>query len=101
MGSASSFAIYFDIVNAHNNPIPDSEDLLRSPSYDFLDKYGMIQFRTNYLLPNGTRVTRITTVAHNWSPPARGLQVYSQLLNIASQIRFSSLSLIRRPHWLW
>eukprot|EP01127_Copromyxa_protea_P001824 TRINITY_DN11732_c0_g1_i1.p1 TRINITY_DN11732_c0_g1~~TRINITY_DN11732_c0_g1_i1.p1 ORF type:complete len:763 (-),score=176.58 TRINITY_DN11732_c0_g1_i1:48-2336(-) len=60
MNSGSSFALYFDIVNAHNNPIPEN-------------KYGMIQFKTTYVLPSGTRVTRVTTVAHHWSPPSRGL----------------------------
>lgn len=45
----------------------------------------MIQFRTCYTLPSGTRVTRVTTVAHHWSPPSRGLQVLPHSSNLLIQ----------------
>jgi hypothetical protein len=33
----------------------------------------MVQFKTSYQCPSGGRVQRITTVAHAWSSPAKGL----------------------------
>eukprot|EP01126_Amoeba_proteus_P033831 TRINITY_DN3340_c0_g1_i1.p1 TRINITY_DN3340_c0_g1~~TRINITY_DN3340_c0_g1_i1.p1 ORF type:complete len:765 (+),score=134.88 TRINITY_DN3340_c0_g1_i1:95-2389(+) len=61
LDSTTTYAFYFDIVNSHNTPIPEN-------------RYGMIQFKTSYVLPSGVRVLRVTTLAHNWSPPSRGIQ---------------------------
>jgi len=66
--AASTYSFYFDIVNAHNNSIPEN-------------RYGMIQFRTSYQHPSGARVTRVTTVAHSWSSPARGIQALLPLFD--------------------
>jgi len=56
----SSYAFYFDIINPHNTIIPETQ-------------HGMIQFKTNYQCPNGSRVLRVTTVAHSFSSPAKQL----------------------------
>jgi protein transport protein SEC23 len=61
LDDTSTFAFYFDVVNPHNNIIPETN-------------HGMVQFKTSYQSPQGGRVQRITTVAHTWSSPAKGLQ---------------------------
>uniref|UniRef100_A0A6B2KYA0 Protein transport protein SEC23 n=1 Tax=Arcella intermedia TaxID=1963864 RepID=A0A6B2KYA0_9EUKA len=60
MDPNTSYAFYFEVVNAHNNIIP-------------ADNYGLVQFRTNYIHPSGERVQRVTTIAKTWSPPSAGL----------------------------
>jgi protein transport protein SEC23 len=61
LDDTSTYAFYFDVVNPHNNIIPETN-------------HGMVQFKTCYQSPSGGRVQRITTLAHSWSSPAKGLQ---------------------------
>jgi protein transport protein SEC23 len=55
----SSFGFYFEVVNAHGNPIPKGQN-------------GMIQFLTTYQHPMGQKILRVTTVAHTWADTGSG-----------------------------
>ena len=46
----STYAVYFDVVNAHSNPIPPQQ-------------LGMVQYQTQYINGAGQHILRITTTA--------------------------------------
>jgi len=56
----SSYAVYFEVVNAHSNPIPPQQ-------------LGMVQFQTTYINGAGRQVLRVTTAARGWADPSSGL----------------------------
>lgn len=57
----STYAVYFDVVNAHSNPIPPQQ-------------LGMVQYQTQYINGAGQHILRITTTARGWADPSSGTQ---------------------------
>jgi protein transport protein SEC23 len=56
---ASTYALYFEIVNQHSNPIPQGQQ-------------GLVQFVSTRQHANGQRIMRVTTVCHGWAPSTDG-----------------------------
>eukprot|EP01113_Clastostelium_recurvatum_P016077 TRINITY_DN1911_c0_g1_i1.p1 TRINITY_DN1911_c0_g1~~TRINITY_DN1911_c0_g1_i1.p1 ORF type:complete len:769 (+),score=200.66 TRINITY_DN1911_c0_g1_i1:123-2429(+) len=50
----STYALYFEVVNQHTNPIPPEQT-------------GLIQFLTHYQNSSGQRILRVTTVSRQWA----------------------------------
>jgi protein transport protein SEC23 len=78
----SSYAVYFDVVNPHSNPIPPQQlgmvrahtvaqncPLSRSLSLP----YAQVQFQTQFVRAE-QRIMRVTTVARGWADPSAGIQ---------------------------
>ncbi|XP_061407453.1 protein transport protein Sec23A-like [Lethenteron reissneri] len=61
LDSSTTLAIYFDIVNQHNAPIPQGGR-------------GAVQFVTQYQHSSGQRRIRVTTIARNWADTQTQLQ---------------------------
>lgn len=61
LDSSTTLAIYFDIVNQHNAPIPQGGR-------------GAVQFVTQYQHSSGQRRVRVTTIARNWADTQTQLQ---------------------------
>nr|XP_039259214.1 protein transport protein Sec23A-like [Styela clava] len=59
LDSSTTLAIYFEIVNQHNTPIPQGGR-------------GTVQFITNYIHSSGQRRIRVTTIARSWADPSAG-----------------------------
>ncbi|CAK8692475.1 protein transport protein Sec23A-like [Clavelina lepadiformis] len=57
---STAFAVYLEVVNQHNAPIPQGGR-------------GTVQFITRYIHSSGQRRIRVTTVARNWADPSTGL----------------------------
>uniref|UniRef100_H0W6X4 Protein transport protein SEC23 n=1 Tax=Cavia porcellus TaxID=10141 RepID=H0W6X4_CAVPO len=65
LSPATTLAIYFEVVNQHNAPIPQGGR-------------GAIQFVTQYQHSSGQRRIRVTTIARNWA------DAQTQIQNIAA-----------------
>jgi protein transport protein SEC23 len=78
----STYAIYFDVVNAHANPIPPQQ-------------LGMVQYQTTYINGLGQRILRITTTARAWADPSSGLPP----LAIAFDQETSAIAVARLAAW--
>uniref|UniRef100_A0A8C0ZV92 Protein transport protein SEC23 n=1 Tax=Castor canadensis TaxID=51338 RepID=A0A8C0ZV92_CASCN len=65
LSPTSTLAIYFEVVNQHNAPIPQGGR-------------GAIQFVTQYQHSSGQRRIRVTTIARNWA------DAQTQIQNIAA-----------------
>lgn len=61
----STFALYFEVVNAHTNPIPQGQN-------------GVVQFTTTYQNQYGQRILRVTTVSRGWADSAQGVVPLAQ-----------------------
>jgi len=57
----TTFAVYFEVVNQHNAPIPQGGR-------------GMVQFITTYQHSAGQKRVRVTTLARNWVDAATSIQ---------------------------
>jgi protein transport protein SEC23 len=62
---SATFAVYFEVVNAHTNPIPQGQN-------------GIIQFTTLYQNHAGHKVLRVTTVSRTWADPQQGIVPLAQ-----------------------
>jgi protein transport protein SEC23 len=62
---SSTFAIYFEVVNAHTNPIPQGQN-------------GIIQFTTQYQNHAGQKILRVTTVSRTWADTQQGIVPLAQ-----------------------
>jgi protein transport protein SEC23 len=60
LDSNSTFAVYFEVVNQHTNPIPPGQT-------------GLIQFTTQYQNQLGQKVLRVTTISRRWADPNAGI----------------------------
>jgi len=56
----STYAIYFEVVNAHTNPIPQGQN-------------GIIQFTTQYQNFQGQKILRVTTISRTWADTQQGI----------------------------
>jgi protein transport protein SEC23 len=78
----STYAVYFDVVNAHANPIPPQQ-------------LGMVQYQTTYINGLGQRILRVTTTARGWADPSSGLPP----LAIAFDQETSAIAMARLAAW--
>ncbi|KAM9645880.1 protein transport protein Sec23A isoform 1-T4 [Trichechus inunguis] len=65
LSPTTTLAVYFEVVNQHNAPIPQGGR-------------GAVQFVTQYQHPSGQRRIRVTTIARNWA------DAQTQIQNIAA-----------------
>ena len=85
LGSATSLALYFEVVNAHANALPEG-----APLY--------LQFATSFTRSDGQRRLRVSTVARAWAPSASSPAVAHGFDQEAAAVLLARLACYKAEH---